>query len=191
MTDPRPQHQSLEVMTAEARAIEVLDFANVFAEQLGYVCRTLRRLGVPERDLEDVAHDTFMVVHRKLADFDGTRPLRPFLFGIAYRVASDYRRKARHKYEYLIEPPSPARADSEPEQALNIAESQRLVLAALETMDPDRSAVFAMMDIDGHPASEIATALDIPMNTVYSRLRVARAEFASAVQRLQRRGAGR
>jgi RNA polymerase sigma-70 factor (ECF subfamily) len=160
----------------------------VFADEHGYVLRSLRRLGVPERDLEDVAHDTFIVVHRKLADYDPNRPLRPFLFGIAFRVASDYRRRARHRYEQLGEPALPAQAASGPERELLIAQAQRLVLDALQRLDTDRGAVLVMIDIEGYSPSDVAETLEIPLNTVYSRLRVARSEFAEAVRRLQRVG---
>jgi RNA polymerase sigma-70 factor (ECF subfamily) len=191
VTDRQAGDQSPAVGAAQARAGTAADFTSVFAEQLGYVVRSLRRLGVPERDLEDVAHDTFIVVHRKLVEYDTSRPLRPFLFGIAYRVASDYRRRARHRYERLVDPPAPPQAASSPEQALDVAQHQRLVLAALQGLDPERCAVFVMMDIDSHAAPEVATALAIPLNTVYSRLRIARGEFAAAVQRLQHRGGRR
>jgi RNA polymerase sigma-70 factor (ECF subfamily) len=174
--------------SAEARARTQPEFAQVFADELGYVQRSLRRLGVPERDLEDVAHDTFIVVHRKLDGYDVNRPLRPFLFGIAYRVASDYRRRARHRYEQLGEPVLPARAAAGPERDLAIAQAQRLVLEALQRLDPDRGAVLVMIDIDSYTAHEVAETLEIPLNTVYSRLRVARGEFALAVQRLKRGG---
>ena len=62
-------------------------FVDVYGAELPFVWRTLWRLGVPDRDLEDVAHDVFVVVHRKLVDYDPTRPLKPWLFGICFRVA--------------------------------------------------------------------------------------------------------
>ncbi|MBK6515836.1 MAG: hypothetical protein IPG04_17515 [Polyangiaceae bacterium] len=74
-------------------------FANVFAAELPYVLRSLRRLGALPADVEDLGHDVFMVVHRELARFDPARPIRPWLFGIAFRVASDHRRLARVRRE--------------------------------------------------------------------------------------------
>lgn len=76
-------------------------FRAIFDVELGYVWKTLRRLGVHERDREDVANEVFMVVHRQLATFDTSRPLRPWLFGIAFRRALDYRRLARNQREQL------------------------------------------------------------------------------------------
>jgi len=64
-----------------------------------YVWKTLRRLGVPPQDLEDLVHDLFVVVHRHLGDYDPTRPVRPWLFGIAVRIVADFRRSARNVRE--------------------------------------------------------------------------------------------
>ena len=68
-------------------------FRQIYEAELGYVYTSLRRLGVKVRHLEDLTHDVFLVVHRKLDDYDSSRPLRPWLFGIAYRVALDHKRK--------------------------------------------------------------------------------------------------
>jgi RNA polymerase sigma-70 factor (ECF subfamily) len=169
----------------------------VFSAHHAYVLHSLRRLGVPERDLEDVAHDTFIVVHRKLAEYDPARPLKPFLFGIAFRVALDYRRRARHRYERTFDADSlnqvtdaPTNARS-PEQQLHVSQAQQLAVAALRQLEPERSAVLVMMDIDACTAPEVAATLEVPLNTVYSRLRLARAEFADAVKRLQTSGGRR
>ena len=147
---------------------------------------TLRRLGIRDRDLEDVTHDVFVVVHRKLDDYDASRPLRPWLFGIAHRVAADYRRLARHRREVFDEQtdriPSP-RADVEADAQKR--EARTIVLAALDQLEPQRRAVFAMHEIDGFSMPEIAEALNIPLNTGYSRLRLAREGFAAAVAAVQ------
>src|SRR6185295_3483972 len=68
-------------------------FRAIYRAHVGYVWSSLRRLGVPERDVEDVAHDTMFAVYRKLAEYDPSRPLRPWLFGYAYRFAADYRKR--------------------------------------------------------------------------------------------------
>src|SRR5689334_8515619 len=73
-----------------------LTFRAIFEAEFAYIFNTLRRLGVREPDLEDVTHDVFITVNRLLSEFDPSRPLRPWLFGFAFRVASDYRRLARH-----------------------------------------------------------------------------------------------
>ncbi len=148
---------------------------------------SLRRLGVHERDLEDLAHDLFIVVARKLEEFDESRALRPWLFGIAFRVALDYRRSARFRREQLDDVAAdPIDARPAADEQLEMAEKQRLVLAALDTLRIEQRAVFVMHDLDGTPVPEIATVLGIPLNTAYSRLRLARDQFASAVRELKR-----
>jgi len=77
----------------------------LYKQEFGYAWRTLRRLGVRENDLPDLAHDLFIVVFRNLSDYDSSRPVRPWLFGIAFRVVSDYRRSARFVRETIGDGP--------------------------------------------------------------------------------------
>ena len=79
----------------------------VYDEHFDYVWHTLRRLGVRAADLEDLAHDVFVAFHRTRATYDPSRPIRPWLFGIAFRVSSDHRRRARHRYEVVAERDTP------------------------------------------------------------------------------------
>ena len=107
-------------------------FRAIFEAELTYVWNALRKLGVHPSDLEDVAHEVFVVVHRHLGDYDPTRPLRPWLFGICVRVASDYRRLARHRREVApgpVEPSDPAPAADE---HLERRQAQQLVSEALD-----------------------------------------------------------
>lgn len=162
-------------------------FETIYEDQFDYVWNTLRRLGVQERNLEDLAHDVFVIVHRKLADFDATRPLKPWLFGIAFRVASDHLKKKMHAEvldaEIEAEDPAPL-AEIRIEQA----DARNLVLSALLRLDEERRAVFILHELDEVPAPEIADLLNIPLNTVYSRLRLARERFTKAVRSIHREG---
>lgn len=160
-------------------------FADVFAGELAYVMRSLRRLGIQPRDVEDVAHDVFVIVHRELPRYDATRPLRPWLFGIAFRVASDFRRLARNQREVpSVAPPEVADDAEPPDRQLERSQDRALVLAALESVELGRRGVLVLHDIDGQPIPEVARALGIPLNTAYSRLRLARDELRAAVLRL-------
>jgi RNA polymerase sigma-70 factor (ECF subfamily) len=163
----------------------------LYKQEFGYAWRTLRRLGVRESDLADVAHDLFIVVFRHLADYDPARPIRPWLFGIAFRVVSDYRRSARFARETLGE--APEVVDRAPPVDEQIAErqAQAAVMRVLDALDLDRRAVLVMHDIDGHPVPEIAAALAIPVATAYSRLRLAREDLTAAIKRYRAREEGR
>jgi RNA polymerase sigma-70 factor (ECF subfamily) len=166
-------------------------FAEVFDAHFDYVWHSLRRLGVREGDLEDLTHDVFLAVHRKLDGFDARRPLRPWLFGFAFRRASDYRRLARNRFEVLVGASGasdPEDGSPDPLERVIAREGLRLARAALETLELGRRAVFILHDLDEVPMPEIARELEIPLNTAYSRLRLARSELAATVRRLRKRG---
>src|SRR5450432_2059597 len=83
-------HMPLEAMTDQR-------FRQIYESEHRYVWNTLLRLGVRAADVEDVAQETLLTVYKKLDDYDSTRPLKPWLFGFAFRVAADYRKSAQQK----------------------------------------------------------------------------------------------
>jgi RNA polymerase sigma-70 factor (ECF subfamily) len=187
MTEPPASTQSHAVEPAAidpADLIEVPDFKDVYEAHFSYVWHSLRRIGVADADIEDLCHDVFVAFFRGLDAFDPSRPVKPWLFGIAFRVASDHRRRARHRFEV---PQVGDYADRAPPADDRVAERQarNLVERALQDLDPDKRAVFILHEIDGQSMPEIATVIAAPLNTLYSRLRLARAEFATAVRRLR------
>jgi RNA polymerase sigma-70 factor (ECF subfamily) len=164
------------------------EFRALFAAHFDYVWHALRRLGVRNADLEDVTHDVFLAVFRKLEQYDAARPVRPWLFGFAFRVASDYRDLARHRFEVADD--AAERRDSQPNALDHALRNEALVLArsALATLELDRRAVFILHELDECPMPDVARALAIPLNTAYSRLRLARVELARAIGRLRLKG---
>jgi RNA polymerase sigma-70 factor (ECF subfamily) len=166
----------------------VPEFPRLFAAHFDYVWHTLRRLGVRQSDLEDVTHDVFVAVFRKLDQYDASRPLRPWLFGFALRVASDYRDLARFRLEVVEEPTE--RRDERPDALANAMHRQAVSLAlqVLGGVPLDRRAVFILHELDDCPMPEVAAALGIPLNTAYSRLRLARADLAEAARRFRSKG---
>lgn len=143
-------------------------------------------------ELNDAAQETFTVVLRRLADYEPERPIEPWLFGIAFRVAAGLRRRrARRIIEVLSGTDDIADDDSAgPESSFADRQARGLVLEGLKALNLERRAVFVMHDIDGQSVPDIARTLDVPLNTVYSRLRVARAEFFARIQKLRRRRGG-
>ncbi len=150
-------------------------FDAIYAREFEYVWRTLGRMGVPPSDIADAAHDVFVVLYKKSGEIDPNRPVRPLLFGIARRVAATTRRKQRPEpspdAEILVDAPPHAERD--------------MLWQALAALDDDRRAVFILHDLEGHTGPEIAAMLDIPVNTVHSRLRLARADLVAALHRLR------
>ena len=158
------------------------DFRHLFEAEFGYVCRALRRLGILDSDLKDVAQELFVTVHERLGEFDRSRPLRPWLFAFAVRYASNYRRLARNRSL------DPVRDSQLATDGSSRIEARDLVLRALGRLDFDRRTVVVLHDLEGFDAPEIARLLGIPVNTVYSRIRRARADFRAAFDDLQQEG---
>jgi RNA polymerase sigma-70 factor, ECF subfamily len=176
--------QALELPADEDATAARSEPGRVFAEHCDYVWNALRRLGAPPADLEDLTHDTFVAVFKHWHAYDGERPLRPWLFGFALRVASDHRRLARHRLEVGGEAPDVA--DQEPNAVERLVQKERETLAhaALQAVELSRRGVFILHELDGATLPEIAAALAIPIGTASSRLRLAREDFAAAVKRL-------
>jgi len=165
--------------------LEAPDFASLFEAELEYVWNALRRLGVREADLDDQTNEVFLRVHKELRRFDPARPVRPWLFAFAARVAAEYRRLARNQREIpglSVEAEDPA-PDAE-DQMLE-REMRSMVLTALDALDGARREVFVALDIEGHTAPQVAEALGVSVNTIYSRLRLARQEFTVAIRRVR------
>jgi RNA polymerase sigma-70 factor (ECF subfamily) len=177
------QSQSVE-QSAHASGAHQLDFRTIFELELGYVMRTLRRLSVAPADLEDMAHEVFLAVHGQLDRYDSSRPLRPWLFGFAFRIASHYRKKAWRETA-LDDVDSVVDGADTPDTALEKERRRKLVLAALETIELSRRAVFVLHELDGFTCEEISRTLEIPIGTTYSRLRLARQDFSATMNRLQ------
>jgi RNA polymerase sigma-70 factor, ECF subfamily len=156
----------------------------VYEQQFDYVWQSLRRLGVGAADVEDAVHDVFLVVQRRLGDYDPSRPMRPWLFGIAYRIVSERRRRGRGVEVPADDHEVQAVADGRPSPEARFATEQarRRVHRALGELPIEQRAVLVMHDLEGHSASEVAEAIGVPLNTVYSRLRLARAKFVAAVR---------
>jgi RNA polymerase sigma-70 factor, ECF subfamily len=185
VTKGRPSSQVPAVSTSTSAL-----FSRLFDEEYDFIYHSLRRLGVPSRDLEDTAHDTFVKVYENLERYDPSRPPRPWLFAFAFRLASDYRRLARHRVAPGVAPEDLAERAASAEERVADREAGRIAEAVLLTIPIDLRAVFILYEIDEMPMKTIATTLEIPVNTAYSRLRLARAAFAEAIARMKSREGG-
>jgi len=150
-----------------------------YQREFDYLIRTLRRLGVSPNDVEDLAHEVFLVLYQSWEKYDPERPFRAYVFGIAFRVACNHMRKRKREVLYAVMETSDC--SLRPDQELEANQVRGLVLFALKRIPMQRRAVLIMHDIDKLPMSEIATSLSIYRFTGYSRLRKARKEFAAAM----------
>jgi RNA polymerase sigma-70 factor (ECF subfamily) len=155
---------------------QIPPLSEIYRQHADFVWRALLRFGIEPAHAEDVAHEVFLVVRRRLPDFDGRAPLRSWIYGIARGVAANARRsriRAERRLQVVEPPPSPVT----PEQAAQHAEAARLVTEFVETLPPPQREVFVLVDIEGLRGPEVAHALGDNLNSVYSRLRLARGRF--------------
>lgn len=155
-----------------------------YQRELDYVMRTLRRLGVDLDDVEDLAQEVFLALRHTWQQYDTTRALKPFLFGIAFRVAASHRRKHWREVPFATVD-APDRGPS-PDRTFEANQARALVLHALDRIPLKRRAVLVMHDLDEVPVQDVAATLEIPLFTAYSRLRKARRELEAAVTKAQR-----
>ncbi len=152
-----------------------------FEDEFDYVYRALRRHGVGPTDAEDLAQEVFLVMWRRWADYDRARPLRPWLAGIAFRLAHNHRqRRARESLREVLEVVDDLPG---PEEALSSRRARTLVLEVLARLPERHRAAVVLCDLDGLPMPEIAALLGIPLATAYTRVRRARQAFAAEVTR--------
>ena len=179
-------------LTDAARPFEGPSVAATYDAYFDFVWRALRRLGVRPYQLEDAVQDVFVVVQRRLADFEGRSSLKTWLFGIALRVAKEQRRRhVRQGAEVGADDDSLVGTDPDPREAALQAEAAALIQTLLDGLDEDRRVVFVLTELEEFTAAEIAETLGIGINTVYSRLRLARRDVNQALQRHRARQTGK
>lgn len=167
------------------------DFWDTLSPHVAWMHRQLRRLGVHPNDLDDVTQDVLVALHRRWSEYDRARSLRSYLFGFLFRTASDYRRRAHRRDELAGVEDSRSVLRTTPEDIVNARDELNLVQRALDQIPEGRREVFVMAAIERHTIPEVAETMGIPMNTAYSRLRVAKREFMEAVEMMRReRGMG-
>jgi RNA polymerase sigma-70 factor (ECF subfamily) len=153
---------------------EGLSFVAIFEAHVPFLWRAAVALGVPESEADDVCQEVMLVVHKKLAEFDG-RALRSWLYSICLRVASDYRKKARVRREKpTAEPPESMLLSTQLEE-LDARRAESRLLGVLDELDEDKRNAFVLFEIGELTLREIAEATDTPLQTLYSRLQAARA----------------
>lgn len=174
----RPASTPLMLPSVERSCVEA------FERELDYLWRTLQRLGAAPADAEDLMQEIFLILYRHWPSLDLDRPLRPWLFGVAFRVVKGQRRRRRRESPTAeLEPTDDALS---PEGALLERESMALLRAALERVPAERRDVLVLHELEGLEVTEIAGRLSLTKFGVYARLYKGRKELASAVRRLSK-----
>jgi RNA polymerase sigma-70 factor (ECF subfamily) len=187
-TDPYSLSYPDREAAASATRADEQRLATLMEQQLDFVWRSLRRLGVPVSAVDDATQQVWLVLARKLPEI-ASGSERAFLFGTALRVASDARRRAARQREVsgleTVDAVDPA---PHADEILNLRQARSILEEILESLPDDLRAVFILYELEEQTAAEIAELLALPPGTVASRLRRARAEFEQIVKRLKARG---
>lgn len=180
-----PALAAVDAVAAPAR------FEDVYDQYAAFVWRSARRLGVADAALEDVVQEVFLVVHRRLGDFEGRSSLKTWLFGIALGVVRNHRRSQRRKRIDASRQASDVlervAGGDQPDETTERARALKLLHALLDQLDDDKREVFVMAELEQMRGTEIAALTGLNLNTVYARLKAARQAFNQAVARVRAR----
>jgi RNA polymerase sigma-70 factor (ECF subfamily) len=188
---------STKVALSAARSTETappaFDFAAVYDEHFSFVWRMARRLGVAGEALDDVCQEVFVVVHRRLGEFEGRSSLKTWVFGILHNVVLVHLRTlgrkspAHRTAATLIDPETLVDAAAGPDEQLANAEESVIAQRILEELDQEKRVMLVLVELEELSVAEVAEALAINVNTAHARLRAARKQFTHAVNRYRAR----
>lgn len=166
---------------ADGAFVVAPEFEAVYRQHHAFVWRCVRRLGIVDAEVDDLVQEVFVVVHGKLGEFAGASKITTWLFGVAFRVISHHRRsaQARVRREAQVEP---GRPPTEPDRRLSREQAVNILDELLDRLDDDQRNVFVMAEVVKMSAPEIAELTGAKLNTVYSRLRLARRAFDESLQ---------
>lgn len=165
------------------------DFVDIYEAWFEDVARWVRALGGPDADRDDLVQDVFLVVYRRLPDFDGQN-VAGWLYQIARRRVRDFRRLSWMKYLMARRQPlsegltSPA---ASPAEELESKQRGALLERLLQALNADQRAAFVLFEIEGYSGEEIARLQGVPINTVWARIHKARKKLEQQIARVERR----
>jgi len=148
------------------------------------VWRTLACLGLADDAIEDAVQEVFLVVHRRFDDAEHYTSLKSWIYAITRRVAWHAHRGAARTRRRLAAVEPRSIDDELPEDHAARQQARAILLRILDSMPDEQRDVFVLAEIEGLSAPEIAAAVEVGLNTVYSRLRLARARFEREAERI-------
>jgi RNA polymerase sigma-70 factor, ECF subfamily len=169
------------------------DFDEIYEKWFDEVARWIRALGGPAADRDDLVQDVFLVVYRRLPDFDGEN-LAGWLYQIARRRVRDFRRLLWVKQLFSRSAPVSERLrhpGADPADELEAREKGRLLERLLDTLNEEQRAAFVLFEIEGQSGEQIARIQNVPVNTVWARIHKARTKLRERLTRLDERPARR
>lgn len=173
------------LLVREQRDTHAGQLERMFAEHSDFVWRMLRHLGIAAVDVEDAMQEVFVVVHKRLADYEERSSQRAWLYAICSRVSSKHRRsQLRRREATLAELPE---VSIDPEQEHDIERQEALLLGRrlIDALPEKQRVVFLMYEVDHMPMNEVAAIIGCPIQTAYARLHKARERVRADLTRQQ------
>jgi RNA polymerase sigma-70 factor (ECF subfamily) len=188
-------HRVADDANSGSRPSTSIGFKTVYRQYFDFVWASVRRFGVQPGEMDDVVQEVFIVIHAKLAALERPESLRSWIYGVVRRVASNHRRSLRTQIAAGIFVGTPYREIAEsreptPFEPMKTNADIAILASLLDELDEPQREVFALVELDELTVPEAAEVLQIPVNTAYSRLRVARQAFEAAVARRRERSKG-
>ena len=178
-----------ETPSVVAAAPSALSFEGLYDQWFADVSRWVRALGGREADRDDLVQDIFLVVHRRLPDFDGQN-VAGWLYQIARRKVRDYRRLlwVKQLFGTSSVPLSDAAlsTDMSPLRELETKQKRELLEDLLGKLNADQRAAFTLFEIEGNSGEEIAVIQGVPINTVWARIHKARKKLQEQAERVEK-----
>jgi RNA polymerase sigma-70 factor (ECF subfamily) len=171
------------VLVERCRNGDIVAWRTLYDRYAQPVFRFVSALGVPPDEREDAAQDVFVAVYRGLRQFRGEAQLSTWIYRIAARHASHLGRRRRVRSFLSILPWHETEPEPQPDPAEKASEL-RLLDRLLDKLSPKKRMVLVLFEIEGLGVNEIANVMGCPANTVWSRLRHARAELVKAARRV-------
>jgi RNA polymerase sigma-70 factor (ECF subfamily) len=134
-------------------------------------------------DAEDIAHETFLTLAKIAGRYDGRSSARPFLLGIAAQLVRR-RKRGLMRWAHTVTSfagTQPDRRTRTPEDEAAASEDRSRFDEALARLSEEKRLVFLLVEREGLSGEEVARALEIPVNTVWTRLHHARNDLRKAL----------
>jgi RNA polymerase sigma-70 factor (ECF subfamily) len=190
---PADPPQGAELSEPQPPVVAPPEFDALYEEWFDEVARWIRAMGGPEADREDLVQDVFLVVYRRLPDFDG-KNVAGWLYQIARRRVRDFRRLFWVKHLFGPSVPltdSLAKPGPNPADSLETKEKSQQLDEMLRALNPDQRAAFVLFEIEGYSGEEIARLQEVPLNTVWARIHKARKKLQTRIAKIEKREFGR
>ena len=165
-------------------------FSQIYAQYFSFVWSSARRLGVEPAAIDDLVQEIFIVIHARVDTLERPEALRSWIYGVVRRTVSTYHRGRRTRGSIGLTPAAEEEIVSHAPTPLEQTEQNadlELLQSLLSQLDEPKREVFSLVELEELTVPEVADALEIPLNTAYSRLRAAREAFDAALARHEAR----